>query len=85
MMKENGYQQSGLPDRKGTRRCTDENHLRDARFRDGRHGGGAKLAGWLATMFSSQHSNVIGIYQSGLEEETLINAAMQFQVLTDET
>lgn len=46
--------------------------------------GGARLAGWLGAMFVSQHSRVIGVFQESLAEESLINAAMQFQVLTNE-
>ena len=49
------------------------------------YGGGAKFAGWLSVMFASQHAHVVGVYQASIEDETLINAAMQFQVLTDAT
>jgi hypothetical protein len=48
------------------------------------YGGGAKFAGWLAAMFASQNSRIAGVYEAGIEDETLINAAMQFQVLTND-
>jgi hypothetical protein len=47
----------------------------------GGYGGGAKFAGWLSSMFVSQNSHVVGVFQAGIEDETLRSAAMQFQVL----
>jgi len=47
-------------------------------------GGGARFAAVLSSMFASQHSVVIGVYQAGFDEESFRNPAMQFQVLLDD-
>jgi predicted esterase len=46
--------------------------------------GGAKYSGWLAALFSTQRARVIGIYLSGVNEETVATAARQLKVLDDE-
>ena len=46
--------------------------------------GGAKYAGWLAAAFASQGRTVIGIYLAGINQDTLIDAAMQFKVLNSD-
>ena len=43
--------------------------------------GGAKYSGWLAAAFASQGRTVIGIYLAGINQETLVDAARQFDVL----
>ncbi len=43
--------------------------------------GGAKYSGWLAAAFASQGRTVIGVYQAGINEDTLADAAMWFNVL----
>jgi predicted esterase len=43
--------------------------------------GGAKYAGWLAAAFASQGRTVIGIYQAGINEDTVVAAATQFDVM----
>ena len=43
--------------------------------------GGAKYSGWLAAAFASQGRTVIGIYIAGINQETLVAAATQFNVL----
>ena len=43
--------------------------------------GGAKYSGWLAAAFAKQGRKVIGVYQSGINEETLSEAARHFGVL----
>ncbi len=44
--------------------------------------GGAKYSGWLAAAFASQGRTVIGIYLAGINQETLVDAARQFNVLS---
>lgn len=43
--------------------------------------GGAKYSGWLAAAYASEGHNVIGIYMAGVNEDTLVSAATQFNVL----
>ncbi len=43
--------------------------------------GGAKFAGWLAAAFARQGRTVIGLYQAGINEDTLLAAATRFDVL----
>ncbi len=43
--------------------------------------GGAKYSGWLAAAFAGQGRTVIGIYLAGINQETLVDAARQFDVL----
>jgi predicted esterase len=43
--------------------------------------GGAKFAGWLAAAFASRGRRVIGVYLTGVNENTLVDAAMQFNVV----
>lgn len=45
--------------------------------------GGAKYAGWLAAAFASQGRTIAGVYQAGINEDTLIPAAIRFRVLDD--
>jgi hypothetical protein len=42
--------------------------------------GGAKYSGWLAAAFARQGRPLIGVYLSGSNEETLVDAARQFDV-----
>jgi predicted esterase len=43
--------------------------------------GGAKYSGWLAAAFASQGRRVVGVYFAGINQETLVAAATQFNVL----
>ncbi len=43
--------------------------------------GGAKFAGWLAAAFVRQGRTVIGVYQAGINEDTLLPASATFDVL----
>ena len=43
--------------------------------------GGAKHSGWLAAAFVAQGRKVIGVFQAGINEETVAKAGKQFQVL----
>ncbi|MEO8345997.1 MAG: hypothetical protein ABI607_09900 [Betaproteobacteria bacterium] len=43
--------------------------------------GGAKYSGWLAAAFAGQGRTIIGIYVAGINQETLVAAATQFNVL----
>ncbi|HQR10724.1 MAG TPA: hypothetical protein PLW68_05290 [Casimicrobiaceae bacterium] len=43
--------------------------------------GGAKYSAWLAAAFASQGRRVVGVYFSGINQETLVAAATQFNVL----
>ena len=43
--------------------------------------GGSKYAGWLAAAFASQGRTVAGIYLAGINQDTLVDAATQFNVL----
>ncbi len=43
--------------------------------------GGAKYSGWLAAAFAGQGRTIIGIYIAGINQETLVAAATQFNVL----
>ena len=45
--------------------------------------GGAKHSGWLAAEFATQGRFAIGVYQAGINQETLALAAKQFKVLND--
>jgi predicted esterase len=42
--------------------------------------GGAKHSGWLAAAFSAQGRRVIGVFQAGINEETVAKAARRFKV-----
>jgi len=43
--------------------------------------GGAKYSGWLAAAFAAEGRTIIGIYLAGINQDTLVAAAEQFQVL----
>ena len=43
--------------------------------------GGAKYSGWLAAAYASEGHTVIGIYMAGINQDTLVSAATQFNVL----
>jgi len=43
--------------------------------------GGAKVSGWLAAAFASQGRRVIGVYQAGIGQDTLADAAVQLNVM----
>lgn len=43
--------------------------------------GGAKYSGWLAAAFARQGRKVIGLYQAGINEDTLSEAARHFDIL----
>jgi hypothetical protein len=43
--------------------------------------GGSKYTGWLAAAFASRGRTVIGVYQSGCNEDALLEAARHFGVL----
>ena len=43
--------------------------------------GGAKVSGWLAAAFASQGRRVIGVYQAGINQDTLVEAAMLLNVM----
>jgi predicted esterase len=43
--------------------------------------GGSKYSGWLAAAFASQGRTIIGIYLAGINQDTLVAAATQFNVL----
>jgi len=43
--------------------------------------GGAKYSGWLAAAFAAEGRTIIGIYLAGINQDTLVAAAAQFQVL----
>ncbi len=45
--------------------------------------GGAKFAGWLAAAFARQGRTVVGVYQAGINEDTLLTASAQFGALDD--
>jgi predicted esterase len=45
--------------------------------------GGAKCAGWLAAAFASQGRRVIGIYLAGINEDTVVPAARNFNLLNE--
>jgi hypothetical protein len=45
--------------------------------------GGAKYSGWLAAAFAGQGRRVIGIYLAGINRDTIVDAARQFQVLDE--
>lgn len=45
--------------------------------------GGAKYAGWLAALFTTQGARVAGIFLSGVNEERVATAAMQLKVLDE--
>lgn len=45
--------------------------------------GGAKYSGWLAAAFASQGRTIVGIYQAGINQDTVVSAAKQFRVLND--
>lgn len=46
--------------------------------------GGAKYSGWLAAAFAKHGRTVIGVYQSGINQDTLSAAASHFGLLKDE-
>ncbi len=54
---------------------------RNASLAFGGFSGGAKYSGWLAAAFVSQGRTVIGVYIAGINQETLVAAATQFNVL----
>lgn len=43
--------------------------------------GGAKISGWLASAFAGQGRTVVGVYLAGINEDTLVPAATQLDVL----
>ena len=43
--------------------------------------GGAKYSGWLAAAFASRGRTVIGVYQAGVNEDTVHQGAVHFDVL----
>jgi predicted esterase len=43
--------------------------------------GGAKYSGWLAAAFASEGRNIAGVYLAGINQDTLVPAAKQFNVL----
>jgi hypothetical protein len=43
--------------------------------------GGAKYSGWLAAAFAKHGRKVIGVYQSGINQDTLSAAATHFELL----
>jgi len=45
--------------------------------------GGAKVSGWLAALFASQHARVSGIFLAGVNEEPVAAAARQLKVLDE--
>jgi predicted esterase len=42
---------------------------------------GAKVSGWLAAAFASQGRRVIGVYQAGIGQDTLVEASVLFDVV----
>lgn len=43
--------------------------------------GGAKVSGWLAAAFASQGRRVIGVYQAGIGQDTLVDASVTLNVV----
>jgi predicted esterase len=43
---------------------------------------GAKVSGWLAAAFASQGRSVIGVYQAGIGQDTLVDASVLFNVVS---
>ncbi len=45
--------------------------------------GGAKYSGWLAAAFASQKRVIMGIYLAGINQDTIVSAAREFNVLDE--
>jgi predicted esterase len=52
-----------------------------ARIAFGGFSGGAKCAGWLAAAFASRGRGIAGIYLAGINEDTIVSAARDLDVL----
>jgi len=49
----------------------------------GGYSGGAKYSGWLAAVFAKEGRNVIGIYLGGINQNTVLAAARQLDLLNE--